>query len=164
MQKISTNAKQTIIEKALTKDGRRFIDIAKDHNISVATLNRWLKSYRENGTIEEQKELKENRCLLMSERFQHLIATASLDEVAIGVYCREQGIYSFQLTEWKEAFMTQPMAKKQQSNLVELNALRAENNKLKQEVRRKDSALAEATALLILKKKASLIWGEFEED
>lgn len=43
----------------------------------------------------------------MSDRFQHLMATASLEETELGIYCREKGIYSFQLTEWKEAFMAQ---------------------------------------------------------
>jgi hypothetical protein len=42
--------------------------------------------------------------------------------------------------------------------------LRTENKKLKQDVRRKDAALSEASALLILKKKAAMIWGEIEGD
>ena len=93
-----------------------------------------------------------------------MIATAALDEAAIGVYCREKGLYSFQLTEWEAAFMTEKSTEKQHANLSELKALRIEKNQLKHEVRRKDSALAEASALLILKKKASLIWGEAEAD
>ena len=46
----------------------------------------------------------------------------------------------------------------------ELRKLKAENNKLQLELRRKDKALAEASALLVMKKKADLIWGESEED
>jgi hypothetical protein len=52
---------------------------------------------------------------------------------------------------------------KPQQGLTELKALRAENKLLKQELRRKNSALAETAALLVLKKKANLIWG-VEED
>ncbi|MEY4111371.1 MAG: hypothetical protein RLZZ46_1727, partial [Bacteroidota bacterium] len=126
--------------------------------------SKWLRSYRKYGTIKEQGSSKSNYDYSISDKFQHLIATASLDEVALGVYCREQGIYSFQLTEWKKEFMTPKETEKQKSNLAELKTLRAENKQLKQEVRRKDSALAEATALLILKKKAALIWGETEAD
>ena len=92
------------------------------------------------------------------------MATASLDETAVGIYCREHGLYVIQLTQWKEAFMTQKPNLKKQDKLAELRALRLENKRLKQDVKRKNSALAEATALLILKKKASLIWGEVEED
>jgi transposase len=91
------------------------------------------------------------------------MATASLDDVAVGVYCRERGIYSFQLKQWKETFMTQKVIDKKHAELSELKSLRAENKALKQEIRRKDSALAETTALLVLKKKAALIWGEPED-
>ena len=92
------------------------------------------------------------------------MATASLDETATGIYCRENGLYAIQLTQWKNAFMTKEPTIKKQDNLAELKALRLEVKQLKQDVKRKNSALAEATALLILKKKAALIWGEAEDD
>ena len=60
--------------------------------------------------------------------------------------------------------MTIESTTKKQDNLSELRALRIENKQLKKEVTRKNSALAEATALLILKKKADLIWGEPEDE
>lgn len=164
MQRLSTSAKQRIIEKALSKDGRTLNEIAKAHNIGLSTLGKWLRKYRKNGTIKNQINGKMDQNLSISERFQHLMATASLNETEVGVYCRENGLYSFQLTEWKEDFMTQQNAEKEKTKLNELKELRAENKQLKQEIRRKDSALAEATALLILKKKAALIWGEAEDD
>ena len=48
--------------------------------------------------------------------------------------------------------------------VAELKALREENKRLKKDLRRKESALAEASALLILKKKSEIIWGETEGD
>jgi cytidylate kinase len=51
-----------------------------------------------------------------------------------------------------------------QITLSELKALKEENKRLEKEIRRKDKALAEAAALLILKKKAAMIFGEREED
>ena len=77
---------------------------------------------------------------------------------------RENGLYSFQLTAWKESFMSPKTEDKNQSLIAEVKALRTENKKLKQDVRRKDAALSEASALLILKKKAAMIWGEIEGD
>ena len=52
--------------------------------------------------------------------------------------------------------------KKQQDE--ELKLLKAENKVLKKELHRKEKALAETAALLVLKKKANLIWGDHEED
>lgn len=163
MNKLSTGAKQAIIEKALSNDGRSVTEIARAYNVGRSTLDGWIKRYRDHGIISKQKAGKGQYNIPLSSQFEHLVATASLDEAAISIYCREKGIYSFQLTQWKEAFMTKKNTEKQE-NTEELKALRIENKQLKQEVRRKDTALAEATALLILKKKAALIWGEIGDD
>ena len=60
--------------------------------------------------------------------------------------------------------MSRKTEDKNQSLIAEVKALRTENKKLKQDVKRKDAALSEASALLILKKKAAMIWGEIEGD
>jgi hypothetical protein len=60
--------------------------------------------------------------------------------------------------------MTSPLNDAKTTNdKVELKALRAENGLLKKELRRKESALAEAAALLILKKKVQSLWGTDED-
>ena len=164
MRKLSAEAKQAIIDKVLARDGRTVVEIAKLHNISYSTLQKWIRKVRNGDIIDPVKSVKDNQALSLSERFTHLMAAASLDETAVGIYSREHGLYAIQLTQWKEAFMTQKPDLKKQDNLTELRTLRLENKRLKQDVKRKNSALAEATALLILKKKASLIWGEVEED
>jgi len=46
----------------------------------------------------------------------------------------------------------------------DLQSMTKEAEKLKKELERKDKALAEAAALLVLSKKANAIWGEFEEE
>lgn len=45
----------------------------------------------------------------------------------------------------------------------ETRQLREENKRLKKDLRRKEKALAETSALLVLKKKAHLIWGAPED-
>ena len=56
--------------------------------------------------------------------------------------------------------MLQDNNQKKQKIQSEVKALRAENKLLKQDLQRKNKALAETTALLVLKKKANLIFGE----
>ena len=99
-----------------------------------------------------------------AERFQHLMVTAPLDAVAVGAYCREKGLYSSQLQQWKDDFMKTNDTKEPHAAQMELKALRSENKLLKQDIARKDRALAETTALLVLKKKANLIWPDSEGD
>jgi hypothetical protein len=112
--------------------------------------------------VTEQKTTAPVKDIEVAEKFKHVMATANLNETKIGVYCRERGLYSYQLRQWQEEFMKQDKAPEQrQKTQSDMKALKAENALLKQDIRRKDRALSEATALLILKKKADLIWGEF---
>jgi transposase len=164
MSKISAEFKLAIVKKVLSKDGRTLREIAKSHNIPYSTLSGWVKRCQNDDIIDSGSSTKATLNVSAPEKFQHLMAVASLDEIGIGVYCREHGLYSFQLTEWREEFMAQPQTEKQQAISAELKTLRIENKQLKQEIKRKNSALAETAALLVLKKKASLIWGESEGD
>jgi transposase len=68
-----------------------------------------------------------------------------------------------QLNEWKNEMTKDNNEQKNEALLIELKALRSENKQLKQEINRKDRALAETAALLVLKKKANAMWGESED-
>jgi transposase len=96
----------------------------------------------------------------LEERFNTLLETAGLSQEACGAYCRQRGIYQHQLTQWREAFMQPKNEGKHTQELAELKALRAENKALKKELNRKDNALAETSALLILKKKQPFSGGK----
>jgi transposase len=162
MKQLTIEAKQMIVEKALTRKGKGVAEIAVQYNIGYSTLQKWIRESRA-GTLISCEHKTVSGELSPAERFTHLVATSSLDDVKLGVYCREKGLYSFQLTQWKEEFMKQSERTKQPEHVLELKKLRAENKELKQDVRRKDRALAETTALLVLKKKADLIWGVSED-
>ena len=88
-----------------------------------------------------------------------------LDEILRSkfLYCREQGLYPEQLQAWKAAFEAidtddAPVTKH------ELKIQRRELKALQKEMIRKDKALAETAALLVLAKKLPAIWGIKEED
>lgn len=55
-------------------------------------------------------------------RFKYLLATSNLDASALGAYCREHGLYSFQLKQWAEEFMAQNKDQKKKE-IAELKAL-----------------------------------------
>lgn len=97
------------------------------------------------------------------DRLSALIATASLDEKAKARWCRENGLHSHHLVSWRkeiESHQAENSTQQRQAN----KQLRDENRGLKKELRRKEKALAETSALLVLKKKAHLIWGDSEDD
>ena len=164
MKRLSEEAKKSIVEKALTRNGKGIAEIASFHNIGFSTLQKWIFNYRSSMVdASNVKKSSPNTQIARSEQFQHLLATSKLDETALGAYCREHGLYPFQMQQWKSEFMSNDESQKKQENQSELKALRAENKLLKKDLLRKDKALAETTALLVMKKKADLLFGVQED-
>lgn len=89
-----------------------------------------------------------------------------MNESELSEYCRRTGLYPEQIASWRRACL--------HANEAMDNLSRTANRKhqkdhkkvklLERELRRKDKALAEAVALLILKKKAEAYWGDDEDD
>jgi len=156
MTHLTLEAKEAIVVKALSRGDISLDQIAADCGVGSSTLQTWLRLKRQGLPLKSQRNGRPPEGQEQTLPLQHLLATASLDDEAIGAYCREQGIHSFQLTQWKTELMQNNCNKKIKDNSRdEIKLLREENKKLKKDLRRKDKALAETSALLILKKKAS---------
>lgn len=169
MAHLSTDAKTAIILQAINRGSRSIVSIAASNNIGQSTLSRWVKHYKQ-GNIPGSKTLKSNAALDNSplsgeQKFKHILASNGLDDVSLGKYCRQHGLYAHELTTWKNDLMNNRDTGDSTAAIkAELNEMKAKNKELESELRRKDKALAEASALLILKKKANLIWGGSQDD
>ncbi len=84
------------------------------------------------------------------QRLEALLATHGLAEQELGAWCRQRGIHTHHLAQWRSELIG---AVPERTLASETRALRQENQALKKELRRKDKALAETAALLVLKKK-----------
>ncbi|EOC6722681.1 hypothetical protein ACI6NF_004521 [Escherichia coli] len=99
-------------------------------------------------------------------RFSVVLETATLSEMELADYCRRMGLFVEQVKEW-QAISIQAHEKKLTENIRTDRALRDAKNKLRElekELKRKDKALAEAAALLILREKFNALWDNSEED
>jgi transposase-like protein len=85
------------------------------------------------------------------QRFEALMQTHGLEGEALNSWCREHGVFAHQLTEWRQDFCSTPRDIKDSRN--ELRDLQNRHQQLQRELRRKEKALAEAAALLVLQKK-----------
>lgn len=159
----SEEFKKSIVKKILSNPAISLRYVAKENGLALSTTHGWLKKYSNDIQNPYDSLKKSPKDWTLEERFNILLETSALTEEACGIYCRQKGIYQYQLNEWREIFMKTKMDTKHEE-LVELKILRAENKALKKELNRKDRALAETSALLILKKKADYLWGEIEED
>jgi len=90
----------------------------------------------------------------LEERFSALQESFGLEGEALNAWCRQQGVYVHQLAQWRAEFC----AAEGSGNGKALRQLREENQKLRRELARKEKALAEAGALLVLQKKFQALW------
>lgn len=164
MKTYSEDFKQALVKKALTRPEISPRHIAKEAGIASSTLYGWIKLYANTREEPASNIKKSPEDWTLEERFNMLQETANLSTEALGAYCRQKGIYQHQLSQWREDFMKPKKDASKSKELAELKALRVENRALKKELTRKEKALAETAALLVLKKKASLLWGGTEED
>ncbi|HEV2523534.1 MAG TPA: transposase [Gammaproteobacteria bacterium] len=164
MRRLSKEAKLAIINKVLCNNGQTTLEIAHANNVGHSTLKKWVKNFTSAEKIIDNQGTAAESLITRAERFKHLQATFGQESVIVGIYCRKNGLYPHQLTQWEADFMTTPIHSKKHQSSAELKVLRAENKQLKHMIVRKDKVLAETVALLVLKKKAAQIWGESQED
>lgn len=81
--------------------------------------------------------------------------THGLSGDALHAWCRARGLFAHHLTSWKTVFCAPTKA---DPGTRELRTLRDENEQLKRDLVRKEKALSEAAALLILQKKFRTLW------
>ena len=153
------SVKEAVIQKVLSGKKRQ-VDIAKEAGIGRSTLSYWVREYKKKGPSALNFQEKRPKDWTASEKMEALIATGEMVEEERNRWCRTQGIFAHHLNQWKKeaicAFQKEPV----KANDAELKRLKKENSALQREIARKDRALSETAALLVLKKRADSIWGE----
>ena len=164
MKHYTEDFKQALVKKALSKPEISPRHFATEAGIASSSLYKWITLYADsvNGTSSNIKKSPQDWTL--EEQFNMIQEAANLSVEGVGAYCRQKGIYQHQLKQWREEFMAPKKEAGNSKDRAELKTLRSENRALKKELTRKEKALAEASALLILKKKAHLLWGGTEDD
>ena len=89
--------------------------------------------------------------------------SAALEGEALNSFCRAQGIFPHHLETWKAEFIKEAQQAETSTKSSADKSLRDENAQLKKELHRKEKALAEAAALLVLQKKFQAFWEEKAE-
>lgn len=155
------------VQKALSrKTGITLTEIAQQLGIGVASLYKWIKAVQDKKLILSESNNRESRPqdLGMPQRLELILATANMDEEALGAYCRKNGIFPHHIEQWKRDFIKQGGAPEMSEYKSDLKKLKEENKRLQKELNRKEKALAETAALLVLQKKVHELWGSRDED
>lgn len=165
--KFTQEFKVQAVEKALSLSGNvNLKDIADNLGAGYSTLQRWIaqaKKHELDITNKNHSMTTEKRPQdwSLEQRLNAIIECARLDDIALNQYCREKGLYPHHIQQWKKDFAKAPPAKLPPP---ENKKLKQDIKQLQKELNRKNKALAETAALLMLKKKADAIWGFNEDD
>ena len=137
--------------------------IANELNINVTTLKDWMKQSKQTLNKAASPTSKRPMDWLPEERLTALQQSYSLLGDDLNTWCRERGVFAHQLEQWKIDFCSHGDIGGSREDAQSLRALKVENQNLERELLRKNKALAEAAALLVLQKKfRALLGGEVE--
>lgn len=154
----SRERKEAILKKLLPPMSMTVNELAAAEGISAVTLYAWRKEARMQGRL-----IPDGDAVSWSgqDRFAAVVETAGMNATELAEYCRTRGLYPEQVHGWRRACEQAPVWAEERDRGVQ-QATRESQQRirgLERELQRKEKALAEAAALLILAKKAEAIWG-----
>jgi transposase len=166
--KYSESFKSKMVEKLLSPAGPSARALSREVDVCQQTLSRWqreavkVSSMTDKNKYASSKGPRGLQVKTAEEKLQVIIETAPLCEEGLGAFLRRRGLHRSDLERWRGqilAGLAEP-ARASQKNAQESRRIR----ELERDLRRKDKALAEASALLVLKKKVQAIWGAEDDD
>ncbi len=145
----SKEFKDSIISKIVNRRNQTVAEVCETEGINQSTAANWLR----NATMPSMKK-KKSRRWTAKQKLKAISETISASEADVGSFLRKEGLHSQELNEWQDqALASLEGFVKAGPTREEYDRLQEENKRLEREVLRKDKALAEASALLILQKK-----------
>ncbi len=158
--------KARMVQKLTVPGAPSATALSEEVGVPQPTLSKWV---REAGRVEGMNKSKRTKAgsrkrpqdWTAEAKLEAVVEADSLSEEDLGTFLRRRGLHRTHLRQWREqivAGLKAPPRSKKTS--AEARRIR----ELERELLRKDKALAETAALLVLKKKAQAIWGDEDGD
>jgi transposase len=159
MLRIPNARKEGILNKMLSPHPPTIVALSKQEGISEATLYNWRKQLRQEGRpVPEHDRTSENWSA--QTKFAVIVETAAMTETELAQYCRSKGLYPDQVKAWRDTAIESQDSSQQTAAVHQQQGrdYRKQIKRLESDLARKEKALAEAAALLILQKKMRALW------
>lgn len=126
-------------------------EVAREIGIRADTLKRWF--------TDALAKPAGDRAWTAVARFDAVLTTAAMDEIAKSAWCRANGVYLHDLVAWRQS-ATQALAAPEEvrASPTQTKQDKRRINQRERDLRRKNAALAETAALLVLSKKMEAIF------
>ena len=165
MKRVSPQRKEAILKKLSPPYSLSVAEVSEQEGISTGALYNWRKQARLSGAPVPGPS-KTTEDWSGEAKFAVVLETATLSESELSQYCREKGLYPEQVKQWKqdciEGASSSPERKREENKQSKADRKRVQQ--LEKELRRKEKALAEAAALLVLRKKLNAFYENKPED
>ena len=160
----SPERKAAVLKRMLPPNNISIRQLSQEEGISEATLHNWRAEARGKGQLMPNADAGPEGWS-SRDKFSAVLETAALNETDLAEYCRKRGLYPAQIAAWRLA--CEQANDWDRASSARLGRATKEEKKrvkdLERELARKDRALAETAALLVLRKKAAAIWGGDED-
>lgn len=156
MARYGDRFKARAVARLLPPESAPLDRLSTELGISASTLERWRSEALAVGTPRAEWS--------SAARFDALLATAAMSEEERSSWCRSKGIFPSDLDEWRSAARMALEAPDAHGESADSAAQRRRIRELERDLRRKEKALAETAALLVLSKKAEAIFRGDEDE
>ena len=161
MSEYSDTIREAMVMKLTSSGAPSATSLAQEVGIHQSTLSRWVREYAKVGKEGGVMKAKRPQDWTAEEKLNAVLEYERLEEEEQrGKYLREKGLHSVHIERWKAELIEG--LKSSKSGKKDPRDKRIKE--LEKELRRKEKALAETAALLVLKKKAQAIWGDREDE
>ena len=166
------NVRARMVRRMVGPSALTATSLAVETGIPQPTLSRWLRDAASIRPVSSPKPprpsspspaapAKRPQDWSALERARVVVEAGELPEAELGEFLRRRGLHLEQLEEWRAA-LEESLSKPRQGNRPTSAGKRIKE--LERELARKEKALAEAAALLILKKKMEQYWADADDD
>lgn len=157
MARYGQSYKDRAVARLLPPESAALDAVARDVGIGAGTLQRWRD--------EAQARPARGRAWTAGARLEAVVTTASMDEAGKSAWCRGHSAFPADVDKWR-ASCAAALADPEEAR-ASPQATRSDRKRIKEldrELLRKDRALAETAALLVLSKKVQAIFNKGEDE
>ena len=161
MNQRSVEFRAAAVQKYLCRGSRNVQDVARELGVSSWSLYQWSRRYATSPGMKNAERRPQDWS--SEEKLKAVVEFEGLPAEKQGEFLRRQGLHSDHIAAWKKS-MQAALESAAKPSATERAEDKRKIKELERELHRKDKALAETAALLVLKKKADLIWGTGENE
>jgi transposase len=144
--------KEKMVERLSGANAMSARKLSEETGISQETLSRWLRDAR---SLPWMPPPKKSQRRMIDDKVRIMSEAAKLNGSDLAKFLSREGVLLGELEQWRLALDQEDRAGVATTKRI---------HRLERELARKEKALAEAAALLVLKKKVDQVWVDEDDD